>query len=192
MTVREERFMANVFILLARGFEECEALVPADLLKRAGANVVLVATEGGLAVTGAHGFTVTADITIDEVRRDDVNCVVLPGGMPGTEHLSGNSSVLALVEHAVENGNYVAAICAAPSILGKMRLLDGRNAAVYPSFAESLKYANITGKKVEHDDIFITAEGMGVAFEFGFKLIEVLFGSQTADEIKSSVRYSEK
>lgn len=183
--------MVTVYILLARGFEECEALVPADLLKRAGANVVLVATEGGLAVTGSHGFTVTADITIDEVRREDADCIVLPGGMPGTEHLGENSSVLALIEHAVKNGRYVAAICAAPSILGRMRLLDGRNAAVYPSaeFVDALKYANITGRKVEHDDIFITAEGMGVAFEFGFKLTEVLFGSQTADEIKESVRF---
>ncbi|MBO4277041.1 MAG: DJ-1/PfpI family protein, partial [Clostridia bacterium] len=79
--------MTNVCILLARGFEECEALIPADLLKRAGANVVLVATEGGLAVTGAHGITVTADITADELKKEDLHCIVLPGGMPGTKLL---------------------------------------------------------------------------------------------------------
>ena len=184
--------MLNVCILLARGFEECEALVPADLLKRAGANVTLVATEGGLAVTGSHGITVTADISIDELRRDELHCVVLPGGMPGTKLLGENARVLSLVEYAVGRGLYVGAICAAPSILGKMRLLDGRRAAVYPGFAESLKFANITGKKVEHDDIFITAEGMGVSFEFGFKLVEVLFGSQAVTDIKESVRYNEK
>ena len=109
--------------------------------------------------------------------------------MPGTEHLGANNNVLNLVEYAAQNGRYIAAICAAPSILGKMRLLDGRNAAVYPSFADNLKYANITGRKVEHDDIFITAEGMGVAFEFGFKIIELLMGRNAADDIKNSVRY---
>ena len=182
--------MTTVYILLARGFEESEALVPADLLKRAGANVVLVATEGGLAVTGSHGFTITADITIDELRKEDMGCLVLPGGLPGTDLLANNPRVLDIIEYAANKGLFIAAICAAPYILGKMRQLDGRNAAVYPDFAEHLQYANITGKKVEHDDIFITAEGMGVAFEFGFKLIEVLFGAQAADDIRTSIRYN--
>ena len=181
--------MATVYILLARGFEECEALIPADLLKRAGANVVLVATEGGLSVPGAHEISVSADITIDELRKDDMDCIVLPGGLPGTTNLEKNPRVLDLIEYAAKRGSYIAAICAAPSILCKMRLLDGRNAAVYPSFAEHLRYANITGKKVEHDDIFITAEGMGASFEFGFKLIEVMFGANAAHEMRASVRY---
>ena len=181
--------MNTVYILLARGFEESEALVPADLLKRAGANVVLVATEGGLAVPGAHGITVSADITIDELRKEDMSCLVLPGGLLGTQLLGDNPRVLSLIEYAASRGIYIAAICAAPSILGKMRLLDGRNAAVYPDFAPALQYANIIGKKVEHDDIFITAEGMGVSFEFGFKLVEVMYGADAANEIRASVRY---
>lgn len=176
-------------MLLARGFEETEAIVPADLLKRAGANVVLVATEGGLSVDGAHGFTVIADILIDEIRREEMSCLVLPGGGLGTELLGANPQVLSLIEYAVNRGIYIGAICAAPSILGKMRLLDGRNAAVYPGFDDAMKYANITGKKVEHDDIFITAEGMGVSHEFGFKLIEVMFGSQAAEDIRTQVRF---
>ncbi len=182
--------MPNVYMLLARGFEESEAIVPADLLKRAGANVILVATEGSLAVPGAHGFTVTADITIDEVRKDDMDCLILPGGGMGTELLGANPRVAGLIEFAVSRGIYVGAICAAPSILGKMRLLDGRNAAVYPGFEASMKNANITGRKVERDDIFITAEGMGVSFEFGFKLIEVLFGSEKAADIRYQVRFN--
>lgn len=182
--------MPTVYILLARGFEECEALIPADLLKRAGANVILAATEGGLAVTGSHGFTVTADITIDELRKEDMSCIVLPGGLPGTTNLAKNARVLDLIEYAADRGVFIAAICAAPSILGDMRLLDGRNAAVYPEFASRLEHANITGKKVEHDDIFITAEGMGASFEFGFKLVEVLFGSQTANDLRTGTRYN--
>ena len=182
--------MANVYMLLARGFEESEAIVPADLLKRAGANVILVATEGGLAVPGAHAFTVTADITLDEVRRDDIDCLVLPGGGLGTQLLRDNPRVLDLIEFCANRGLPIGAICAAPSILGKMMLLDGRNVAVYPGFDESMKRANITGRKVEHDDIFITAEGMGVSFEFGFKLIEVLFGRDKVNEIRAQIRYA--
>lgn len=181
--------MTNVYIFLARGFEECEALIPADLLKRAGANVILTATEGGLAVTGSHGFTVTADITIDELRKEDMSCIVLPGGLPGTTNLAKNARVMDLIEYAADRGVYIAAICAAPSILGEMRLLDGRNAAVFPEFANKLEHANITGKKVEHDDIFVTAEGMGASFEFGFKLVELLFGAQTANDLRRSTRY---
>ncbi len=181
--------MANVYMLLARGFEEGEAIIPADLLKRAGANVILVATEGGLAVPGAHGITVTADLTIDEIRKEDIDCVVLPGGSLGTQLLGNNPRVLDIVEYAASKGLYIGAICAAPSILGKMRLLDGRRAAVYPGFDQIMKHANVTGKKVEHDDIFITAEGMGVSFEFGFKLIEVLFGSEKVNDIRNLIRF---
>ncbi len=181
--------MPNVYMLLARGFEESEAIVPADILKRAGANVVLVATEGSLAVPGAHGFTLTADITIDEVRKDDIDCLVLPGGGMGTELLSKNPRVAGLIEYAVSNALTIGAICAAPSILGKMKLLDGRKAAVYPGFESSMKNVNITGRKVEQDDIFVTAEGMGVSFQFGLKLTEMLFGYEKAEMIKEQIRY---
>ena len=96
--------MNTVYILLARGFEESEAIVPADLLKRAGANVVLVAAEGGLAVPGAHGITVSADITIDELRKEDMSCLVLPGGALGTQLLGDNPRVLSLIEYAASRG----------------------------------------------------------------------------------------
>ena len=175
-------------MMMANGFEESEAIVPADLLKRAGANVILVSTEETLTVKGAHDITITADISLEEVKREEIECIVLPGGLNGTISLGNNPRVLSLIELAASRGIYIGAICAAPSILGKMRLLDGRNAAVYPGFDESMQYANITGKKCEHDDIFITAEGMGVSFEFGFKLVEILFGADKANEIKSAIR----
>ncbi len=182
--------MANVVMLLARGFEETEAIVPADLLKRAGANVTLVATEGGLAVPGAHDITVAADITIEDLRKEEMDCLVLPGGALGTELLGENPQVTSLIEYAANKGIIIAAICAAPSILGNLGLLEGRNVAVYPGFDESMQFANITGKKIEHDDIFITAEGMGVAFEFGFKLVEVLFGTDKVTELQNTTRFA--
>ncbi len=175
-------------MLLARGFEESEAIVPADLLKRAGANVTLVATEGGLSVPGAHGISVAADIMLDELKKEDMECLVLPGGALGTELLGNNPQVLSLIEYAAGKGLIIGAICAAPSILGEMNLLDGRNVAVYPGFDSAMQFANITGNKVEHDDIFITAEGMGVSLEFGLKLVEVLFGAEKATELRTTVR----
>lgn len=182
--------MANVVMLLAKGFEETEAIVPADLLKRAGANVTLVSTEGELSVSGAHDIAVAADITLEELRKEEMDCLVLPGGAMGTELLGENPQVVSLIEYAASKGIIIAAICAAPSILGNMGLLEGRNAAVYPGFEESMQSANITGKQVEHDDIFITAEGMGVAFEFGFKLVEVLFGADKVTELQSQTRFA--
>lgn len=182
--------MIQVPILLADGFEEAEALVPADLLRRAGASVSLVSVSGEEFVTGSHGIRVGTDCTIDQVDKASMSCLLLPGGARGTELLGANTKVCKLVRYAAENGIYVAAICAAPSILGEMELLDGRRFACYPGYEKSIPDGIRTGKKVEHDDTFVTAEGMGVSFEFGFKLVELLFGSQRADELREQTRFA--
>ena len=181
--------MIQVPILLADGFEEAEALVPADLLRRAGAAVSLVSVSGEEYVTGSHGIRIAADCTIDEVDKTAMSCVLLPGGARGTELLGESTKVRALVRYAAENGLYVAAICAAPSILGDMGLLDGRRFACYPGYEKEIADGIRTGKKLEHDDIFVTAEGMGVSFAFGFKLVELLFGGQRADELREQTRF---
>ncbi len=181
--------MVKIAILLADGFEEAEALVPADLLRRAGGDVLLVSAYGEEFVTGAHGITFKTDISLDQLDKDSLNCVLLPGGLKGTELLCDSFAVRALVQYAAENGIYVAAICAAPSVLGKMGLLDGRRYACYPGFEKEISGGTRTGKKVEHDDIFVTAEGMGVSFEFGFRLVELLFGFETATVLKEQTRY---
>ncbi|HBR31651.1 MAG: DJ-1/PfpI family protein [Eubacteriales bacterium] len=181
-----------IYLLLADGFEESEAIVPADLLMRAGADVKLVSISESLAVKGAHNITINANILIDEVSKDDMGCLILPGGSEGTRRLGESIKVKTLIEAAVSKGVYIGAICAAPSILGKMNLLDGRRAACYPSFQNELSHSIITGKKIEHDDIFITAEGMGVSFEFGYKLIELLYGSGMTEKVKNAVRAESK
>jgi len=178
----------KIYMLLADGFEESEAIVPADLLIRAGADIKLVSISESLFVTGAHNITIRADILIDDISKDDMECLILPGGSDGTQRLDESVKVKSLINAAAEKGVYIGAICAAPSILGKMRLLDGRRAACYPTFKEHLSHSIITGKKVEYDDIFVTAEGMGVSFEFGYKLIELLFGSDKAELIKTQIR----
>lgn len=182
--------MIQICILLADGFEEAEALIPADLLRRAGGQVLLTSVEGGGTVTGAHGICVKTDCTIDEIGKHTLNCVLLPGGAQGTETLRQSEKVRDLIRYAAENGLFVAAICAAPSVLGELGLLDGRRYACYPGFEKYIPDGIRTGKKVEHDDIFVTAEGMGVSFPFGFTLVELLFGSEKANELREQTRFA--
>ena len=181
--------MVKIAVLLAEGFEEAEALVPADLLRRAGGEVLLVSVSGEELVTGAHGIAVKTDITLDRLDRTSLNCILLPGGLKGTEHLYESFAVRSLIQYAASEGIYIAAICAAPSILGKMGLLEGRRYACYPGFEKEIPDGIRTGKKVEHDDTFVTAEGMGVSFDFGFRLVELLFGYETATVMREQTRY---
>ena len=178
----------KALILLANGFEESEAIVTADILMRAGTEVLLVSVEDGPDVLGAHGISVKADTMISDVLSLDTDVLVLPGGGAGTETLAMSFQVKGLIEKAVDEGIYVAAICAAPSILGRMGLLDGRNIACYPGFEKYMPAANVTGQKVETDDIFITAEGMGVTMQFALKITELLYGAETAEKIAQEVR----
>lgn len=178
----------KALILLANGFEECEALITADLLLRAGTEVVLASIEDGLEVKGAHGISVMANALVSDVDMADADVLVLPGGADGTEALAASYQVKGLIEKAVNEGKYVAAICAAPSVLGRMGLLDGRNIACYPGFEKYMPAANVTGAKVETDDIFITAEGMGVTMQFALKITELLYGSDMAEKIAVQIR----
>ncbi|MBR6593657.1 MAG: DJ-1/PfpI family protein [Clostridia bacterium] len=178
----------KVIVLLANGFEECEALVTADVLMRAGAEVQLVSVEDELTVVGTHGIKVVADINISELYSDDMDALVLPGGMPGAQTLADSLRVRALIEKAVRMGIYIGAICAAPFILGRMGLLSGRNIACYPGFEQYMPSAILTGRKVEIDDIFITAQGMGVSLEFGLKIAEMLFGEETSRKIAEQIQ----
>ncbi len=178
----------KALILLANGFEECEALTPADVLRRAGVDVSLVSIGNELKVTGAHNISVMADVLLSDIDTSAPDVLILPGGLKGTEALGESYQVKALIENSVSAGSYVAAICAAPSILGKMGYLDGRDIACYPGFEKNMEQANRTGEKVEVDDIFITAEGMGVSLEFALKITELLFGTAVAGDIAEQIR----
>ncbi len=178
----------KVVMLLANGFEESEAIVPADILTRAGAEVILVSVEDSLSVESTHGIKLSARCLLSDISGDDMDALVLPGGMPGAQTLADSFPVKELVQKAVDKGIYVAAICAAPFVLGQMGLLDGRNIACYPGFEKYMPEANVTGEKVEVDDIFITAQGMGVSLEFGLKIAEMLVGADAAGKIAEQIR----
>ncbi|MBE6613398.1 MAG: DJ-1/PfpI family protein [Ruminococcaceae bacterium] len=180
-----------VYMFLADGFEEVEALCPLDLLRRAGVSVMTVGV-GEKVVRGSHGIEVIADITTAEAEKllakSPAEMVILPGGMPGSLNLQKDAVVNAFIDHAAANNAYLAAICAAPLILGERDLLVGREAICYPGFEDKLHGAKISDKKVAQDGKFITGKGMGVALEFGLKLVEVLVSKEKADELFAAVQ----
>ena len=173
-------------IFLAEGFEEIEALCPLDLMRRAGLEVRAIGV-GSKTVTGAHGIAVIADMTIDEYTVGNADMIFLPGGMPGTLNLAANQTVIDAVKNAFEGGKYIAAICAAPSILGDMGLLDEKEAICYPGFEDRLTGAKISKKRVVRDGNIITAAGMGVALDFGLEIVKLFCGEKRACELRSAV-----
>ena len=175
-----------IYMFLANGFEEVEALCPLDLLRRAGAEVITVGI-GGDNITGAHGITVKTDVSDENAVFEEIEAVILPGGMPGTKNLDASAVVHKALDLAQEQNAVVAAICAAPMILGKRGDLKGKEAVCYPGFEEYLKGAKIPDKKVVVDGNTITAKGMGVALEFGLALVEKLYGADKAKALKSAV-----
>lgn len=184
-----------VFVFLADGFEEIEALTPVDLLRRAGLTVITVGVTGKT-VTGAHGIAVTADVTAEEAGRmlsaDGAPAmVVLPGGMPGAVNLDNSPLVDAFISAAAEADAYIAAICAAPMILGKRGLLKGKKAVCYPGFEEYLTGAEVLDSRCScaWDGKIITARAMGAATEFALTLTEALKGERTANELRAAVLY---
>lgn len=164
-----------IYVFLAEGFEEAEALVPVDILRRAGVNVKTVGI-GGKAVRGAHGIIVETDT--QDCNFDEIEAVVLPGGMPGTKNLEKSPMVKKAVETAHKNGKIVAAICAAPSILGHMGILRGKKAVCYKGYEKDLEGALIMHTQTCEDGQIITGNGPGAAFGFGL-LLAHRFSSKT-------------
>ena len=182
-----------VYMFLAEGFEEVEALCPLDLLRRAGVRVATVGV-GAKVVRGSHGIEVIADITTAEaeklLKKDAPEMVILPGGMPGSVNLQKDAAVNSFIEAAVRSDAYIAAICAAPMIIGELGLLKGKKATCYPGFEDKLKGAILSDPTpgVAVDGKFITGKGMGVALDFGLALVEAMVSKEKAEELRSAVQ----
>ena len=175
-----------IYLFLANGFEEVEALCPLDLLRRAGLSVTTVGV-GGDTVVGAHGIAVQADMPDTMYRDSKPEMIILPGGMPGAKHLDESRTVDAALRAAVASDAYLAAICAAPMILGKRGLLKDKKATCFPGFEEYLQGATLAKERVVRDGCVITAAGMGVALEFGLALVAALKGEETAASLRRAV-----
>ena len=187
-----------LYILLANGCEEIEAAAPIDILRRAGADVRTVGI-GGDVITGAHGVSVDCDLSEDEFNkafRANTELLFLPGGGTGTANLAASETVKSAVKFTAENGGFVTAICAAPTVLAACGVLDGKTATCYPD--EGLRAKLTAGGAVVgegfviQDGKVITGTSQGAAVEFGLKLAEVLKGKETADTVRAELVIPEK
>lgn len=178
-----------VYILLCDGFEESEAIVPADLLRRARIDTALVGVTGPT-VTSSHSIRVAADLTLDRVDLAELELVFLPGGLKGVENLKASPAAMELVRAAAQKGALVTAICAAPTLLGGLGLLDGKAAVCYPGMEDGLGAAHAKpGTPVVVDGAFVTGEAAGSSFQFGLKLVELLRGAETMEAVKEAVHF---
>lgn len=183
--------MKPICIFLAEGFEEVEALFPLDIMRRGGLNVKTVSVTGSRTVTGAHGVPVVADCMFGDVNEEEVEMIVLPGGLPGATNLDAHAGLDKLVRSFAAAGKPLAAICAAPMVYGKRGLLKGKKATCYPGFDTYLEGAEYTGNMVEIDGNFILGKGPAAASAFGFALLEKFAGAKKVAEVKDGMLFAE-
>lgn len=179
-----------IYVFFANGFEESEAIVPIDIMRRAGLEVTLISTTNDTMVTGSHGIVIKTDAKFNDVDFDDAELLVLPGGMPGTKNLDAHAGLCELLQTSAEKGIKLAAICAAPMVFGNLGLLNGEKATCYPGFEEHLIGAEYLEKNVVvSSNQFITSRGAGTAMDFGLKIVEILKNSKIAEELASAIIY---
>lgn len=181
--------MKKIAVFFAEGFEEIEALTVVDMCRRAEIETEMVSVTDSLTVTGAHAIPVVTDKMIADVDFAALDMIVLPGGWPGTPNLEKVPELMEQVKVFAEAGKYVAAICAAPSVLGHLGILKGKTACCFPGFEEELAGANVTFNSCEVDGNVITARGMGCAIDFSVEIINALLDGVKGAEIASKIVY---
>ena len=178
-----------IYVFLAEGFEVTEALTTVDILRRGKLDVktVAVGTDDNK-VTSSHNISVVADINESEITKSEIEGVILPGGMPGTLNLEKSEIVAEYVQYCIDNGLIVGAICAAPSVLGKMGILDGKKATCFPGFEEYLQGADFTGDFAVTDGKVVTGKGMGATIPFALQLLKLFKDEETVNTVHSSLQ----
>lgn len=178
-----------VCVLLAEGFEESEAVIPVDLLRRGGVEVTLAGVDG-LQVCSSHKVTVVADCLLADVDLDQVEMVFVPGGLGGVDHLLASPLARDFLGRAKAADKYLTAICAGPTVLSRLGLIDGKRAICYPGCEVNLPPAiHVPDQRVVQDGKVITGEAAGSAFDLGLKMLEVLKGKEISDQVRHSVYY---
>jgi protein deglycase len=180
-----------VVILLAEGFEEIEALTVVDVLRRAEIDIKIVSALGEEKVTGRSGISVIVDCSIGDIEFDKVNAVVLPGGMPGAKNLELNKDVQKLLKDSAQKNKWIAAICAAPYVLGKAGYLNGREATCYPGFENYLGGATVKKQNVVVSNNIITSRGPGTALAFAYEIVKVLKGEKMVEKLKKDMIFTQ-
>ncbi len=177
-----------VYVFFAEGFEEVEALTTVDLIRRSGAELKTVSVMDKKQVTGSHGITIEADLLFEEAEMP-ADMLILPGGMPGTRNLGAHKGLCKLLEEQNEEKRWLAAICAAPSVFAKLGFLKNRKATSYPGAVSVQDCGTYLEEEVVTDDHIVTSRGVGTAIPFALRLVEILKGTEVADQIAGSIIY---
>lgn len=182
--------MAKVYEFISNGAEEVEALIPVDVLRRAGVELVIVSVTGEKVVTSAHGVNIVTDALLEDVDTSDADLLMIPGGMPGAEILCNHPQVREAIQKQYEAGKLVSAICAGPMIFGSLGIANGKRCTCYPGFEDRLVGATYTNELVTVDGNVITGEGPAAAFPYAYTLCELLCGKETAQALMDGMMYS--
>ncbi len=175
------------YLFLASGFEEIESIVVIDILRRSNMEITIVSIEKQLEVTGSHHITIKTDDILENVIFENIEWLILPGGMPGTTNLNKHEKLKEIIKKHYEKGGSIAAICAAPLILGDMNLLQGKSATCYPGYESHLQGALLSEEKVVDAGNIVTAKGAGVTIPFALKIVEKSKGMDKAQEIANKI-----
>lgn len=178
----------KVAVYFATGYEEVEALSVVDVLRRGGIEVLMLGADGKKAVSSRNNVSINVDALVEEVNHEELDMMVLPGGIPGVTNLMANETLVANLKKFREEGKWLAAICAAPSILGKLGLLQGEQATCYPGYEKELLGCEHRAERVVVSRHTITAIGAGASLDFGYKILEVLKGKEVSDQIRLAMQ----
>lgn len=181
--------MCRATVFIADGTEEVECLTTVDLLRRAGVDVRLVSVSDKRTILSSHKVLIEADQTFDEALYDDSDLLFIPGGMPGTINMTAHEGLRALLKRSAEEGKYISAVCAGPSVLGAAGLLKGKRATCFPGWEDKLDCGEYTGAGVEVDGKIITGRGLGFSIELALELIGILKGSDLKNDIKGRIQH---
>ncbi|MDR0798662.1 MAG: DJ-1/PfpI family protein [Dysgonamonadaceae bacterium] len=179
--------MKKVFVFIAEGFEETEAIATIDVLRRGGLHVTTVSISEDYLVTGAHQITVLVDEKFSTTDFSDGELLVLPGGQPGADNLNSHIDLKRLIRQYYSAGKKIAAICAAPLVFGGLGLLNGKKATAYPGYEDRLEGATVLEQPVVEDGQIITGRGPGFALQFGVALVKALQGKKIADQVANGL-----
>lgn len=182
--------MAKVYEFLANGMEEVEALIPVDVLRRAGVDIEMVSTTGNLEVVSAHNVHVVADSLIEDINPEDADLLMIPGGVPGAPNLCAHPMVREMIQKQYDAGKLVSAICAGPMIFGSLGIAKGKRLTCYPGCEGDIAEAEYTAELVTVDGNVITGEGPAAAFPYAYKLCEMLCGKEITEQLKEGMRYN--
>jgi len=179
--------MSNLYIHLAEGFEEIEAVTIIDVLRRAGLNVISVSVTGNRMVKGSHNIEMKADILFDEVDFTSGEMIILPGGMPGSKNLNEHAGLKRQILEYQKSGKYLAAICAAPIVFGNLGILNGKRAVCYPGYEAHLTGADVQSNSYIVDNNIITGRGVGAALNFSLEIVRILVGEERALQLRKAM-----